>query len=204
MSNRRVSNRRVLVAGANGQLGYELQRTVPEEAEIIALDHNQLDIAELSQVNNAFVEHQPAVVINAAAYTAVDRAESEQDEARRVNARGAENLAAACHQSVAKLIHISTDFVFDGSNSRPYTPEYVPNPLGIYGGSKLAGEFSVRNMLAGHGVIVRTGWVYSSQGNNFVKTMLRLMSEKDQLGVVADQVGTPTWAKGLAECCCIG
>lgn len=193
--------KRVIITGSKGQLGNELQRSVPKEVELLALDLQELDICDLQAVNSVISEQRPEVVINAAAYTAVDQAETDKDEARKVNAQGAENLSTVCHQEGVKLIHISTDFVFDGEKSQPYLPEDMPNPLSIYGKSKLVGEFSVSNIMAGNGVIIRTGWVYSAQGNNFVKTMLRLMAEKEQLGVVSDQVGTPTWAKGLAECC---
>lgn len=191
----------VLVTGAGGQLGWELQRSAPENITLIALTSAELDISDAEQVNSFVLERQPRVVINAAAYTAVDKAESERQQAYLVNTQGPENLALACQQVGARLIHVSTDFVFDGKKNRPYQPEDQPNPLGVYGESKLAGEIAVRNILGEQGVIIRTGWVYSRHGNNFVKTMLRLMTEKAQLGVVTDQVGTPTWAKGLAECC---
>lgn len=192
---------KVLIAGSGGQLGTELQRTAPAEVEIAAMDLQELDISDLEQINAVIESQRPTVLINAAAYTAVDQAESDLDEARKANAQGPENLAVACQQAGIKLIHISTDFVFDGEKSTPYLPEDKPNPLGIYGKSKLVGEISVRNIMKDNGVIIRTGWVYSAHGNNFVKTMLRLMAEKEQLGIVADQVGTPTWARGLANCC---
>jgi dTDP-4-dehydrorhamnose reductase len=129
----------------------------------------------------------------------VDKAEKDQKAAFATNSTGVFNLAEAAKKSQARFIHISTDFVFDGSKSAPYLPSDQPNPTGVYGASKLAGEEQVRAILAGNYVILRTAWVYSSHGNNFVKTMLRLMRERDRLGVVADQVGTPTWAGGLAQ-----
>ena len=137
-------------------------------------------------------------MINAAAYTAVDKAESEVDAAQRGNVAGPLALAQACAQQGVRLIHISTDFVFDGSASQPYKPDAATAPLGEYGRSKRAGELAVQSVLP-QALILRTGWVYSRYGSNFVKTMLRLMSERDDLAVVADQVGTPTWAHGLAE-----
>jgi dTDP-4-dehydrorhamnose reductase len=141
----------------------------------------------------------PDVIVNAAAYTAVDGAETKPDLAVEINAEGAGLLARAAERSGARLIHVSTDFVFDGTATEPYTPRAEPRPLGVYGHSKLAGECRVREVLPLHSVIVRTAWVYSRFGNNFVKTMLRLMSERDALRVVDDQTGAPTWARGLAE-----
>jgi dTDP-4-dehydrorhamnose reductase len=138
------------------------------------------------------------LVINAAAYTAVDQAESEPEEAARVNALGPRNLALACRDANARLIHISTDFVYSGEASRPYGPGCSPAPVSEYGRGKLAGERAVQELLPG-ALILRTGWVYSRFGSNFVKTMLRLMKERDEIAVVVDQVGTPTWAKGLAQ-----
>jgi len=189
---------KILVTGAGGQLGRELQRSVPAALHCVALSRAELDIGDPRQVDKAFAEHRPAAVINAAAYTAVDRAESELAEAMRINAEGPGNLARACAASGARLVHVSTDFVFDGSASRPYAPDAEPAPLGAYGRSKLEGELRVREALP-QALILRTAWVYSSLGANFVRTMLRLMGERDELSVVADQVGTPTWAAGLAQ-----
>jgi len=189
---------RVLVTGATGQLGRELQRSVPDGVECVALGREQLDIADSEAVSRVVGEQRPEVLINAAAYTAVDQAETEADAAMRINAEGAGNLAAVCAEHGVRMLHISTDFVFDGNSSTPYTTEAPTSPLGEYGRSKLAGEEAVRNALPA-AVIVRTAWVYSAFGGNFVKTMLRLMAERDSLSVVADQVGTPTWANGLAR-----
>ena len=188
---------KVVVAGAGGQLGQELVRSVPEQLNCLALTRAQLDIGDQNQVTALLQREQPDVVINAAAYTAVDRAESEPELAARINAQGPGNLARACAHGGARLIHVSTDFVFDGSSSRPYRPLDPTAPLGEYGRSKLAGEQQVQAALP-DALVVRTGWVYSAFGSNFVKTMLRLMAERDELAVVADQVGTPTWASGLA------
>ncbi len=193
--------RRVLVTGASGQLGRELQRTAPNALEVVALSRSQCDIADLDQLKSAVQRHGVDVIVNAAAYTQVDKAESDRDHAFSVNATAVENLSIVADREGIKLIHVSTDFVFDGETTRLYTPEDSPDPQSTYGESKWKGERHIQNILGDKGIIVRTGWLYSAYGNNFVKTMLRLMGEKEQLGVVADQFGTPTWAKGLAECC---
>jgi dTDP-4-dehydrorhamnose reductase len=190
--------KKVLVVGAGGQLGQELQRTSGPDIECLPMTRAQLDIADLAAVTQCLAAVAPQLVINAAAYTAVDKAESEVDAAQRGNVAGPLALAQACAQQGVRLIHISTDFVFDGSASQPYKPDAATAPLGEYGRSKRAGELAVQSVLP-QALILRTGWVYSRYGSNFVKTMLRLMSERDDLAVVADQVGTPTWAHGLAE-----
>ena len=187
----------ILITGAGGQLGQELLRSVPAGVTAHGLTRAELDIADRDAVARAVSSLAPGVVINAAAYTAVDRAETEIAAAMAINAAGAENLARACVAGGARLIHVSTDFVFNGASSIPYTPDARPSPLGVYGQSKLAGEQRVRARMPG-AVIIRTAWVYSALGANFVKTMLRLMAERDALTVVADQIGTPTWAAGLA------
>jgi dTDP-4-dehydrorhamnose reductase len=200
---------RVLVTGKNGQLGWELARTLPDairimsirgiSIEAIFLDSKALDITCSESVFEQVKSFKPDIVINAAAYTAVDKAETDSEAAYLVNQKGAGNLALACKQFGAKLIHISTDFVFDATKNTPYQPTDKTNPLGVYGASKLAGEQVVVEILAEDVSIIRTAWLYSTHGNNFVKTMLRLMAEKDQLSVVADQIGTPTSAKNLAK-----
>lgn len=190
---------KVLVTGKNGQLGSELQKSCPSNIELICFGSQELDIANAEQVNELLISHSPDIVINAAAYTAVDKAETDTKQAYAVNEQGPANLATVCKHINAKLIHVSTDFVFDGTSTMPYTASDATNPLGVYGASKLAGEQQISNILGGHATIVRTAWVYSVFGNNFVKTMLRLMNDKEQLGIVGDQVGTPTWAAGLAN-----
>ena len=190
---------KILVTGKNGQLGSELQKTCPSNVELICFGSKELDISNAKQVNELLITHSPDIVINAAAYTAVDKAETDTDTAYAVNEQGAANLANTCKNIDAKLIHISTDFVFDGTSTMPYTATDATNPLGVYGASKLAGEQKISQILGNQATIVRTAWVYSVFGNNFVKTMLRLMSEKEQLNIVGDQVGTPTWAAGLAS-----
>lgn len=190
---------KVLITGKNGQLGSELQKTCPSNVELICFGSKELDISNVEQVNELLISNSPDIVINAAAYTAVDKAETDVDQAYAVNKQGVANLANVCKHINAKLIHISTDFVFDGTSTLPYTASDATNPLGVYGASKLAGEQAINEALGSQAIIVRTAWVYSVFGNNFVKTMLRLMSEKEQLGIVGDQVGTPTWAAGLAN-----
>jgi dTDP-4-dehydrorhamnose reductase len=188
---------RAVVVGAGGQLGRELVRGADPALECISLQRADLDISSAQAVTSRLAELAPQVVINAAAYTAVDAAESEPEAAQLANADGPACLAAACRQLGARLIHVSTDFVFDGESAHPYPVDAPTSPLGEYGRSKLVGELAVRNALP-NALILRTGWVYSAFGGNFVKTMLRLMAERTELGVVADQVGTPTWARGLA------
>lgn len=190
---------KVLITGKGGQLAWELERTQPAYAEVISLGVDELDISNVAQVNQQLISFSPDLVINAAAYTAVDKAESDQATAYAVNDIGAANLAHICKEIEAKLIHVSTDFVFDGCKTTPYQTDDQPSPINVYGASKLAGDEKITQILGSDAAIIRTAWVYSVNGNNFVKTMLRLMAEKEQLGIVYDQVGTPTWAKGLAE-----
>tara|TARA_B100001540_G_scaffold301030_1_gene307058 strand:+ start:2259 stop:3140 length:882 start_codon:yes stop_codon:yes gene_type:complete len=191
---------KILVVGAGGQLGQELARTAGAAVECVTATRGELDIGDAAAIDACLARLCPTQVINAAAYTAVDQAESEPGAARRGNAEGPGLLAAACARDDIRLIHISTDFVFDGTSATPYTPDAPTAPLGEYGRSKLQGEQAVSAALP-QALIIRTGWVYSAFGNNFVKTMLRLMGEREQLNVVADQVGTPTWAQGLARAC---
>jgi len=190
---------KVLIAGGSGQVGWELTRTAPEEWQVVSLGSTELDIRHSRAVERAVKDHAPQLIINAAAYTAVDEAESDREAAFAVNADGAANLATAALDVHARLLHLSTDFVFDGLQSHPYQPQDVPNPAGVYGASKLAGERLIPSILIDNYVIIRTAWLYSAHGKNFVKTMLHLMDERDEIGVVADQVGSPTWARGLAE-----
>jgi len=191
---------KVLIAGKNGQLGWELSRTQPDSVTETSFNSSEeLNITDRQAVAEKIAAFAPDVVINAAAYTAVDKAETDSEAAYAVNEQGVINLAEACKGAGAKLIHVSTDFVFDAKKNTPYKPADQTAPLGVYGASKLAGEQALKKILPADSSIVRTAWVYSVHGNNFVKTMLRLMAEKEQLGVVFDQVGTPTNAKGLAQ-----
>lgn len=195
-----MSIKTVLITGANGQLGYELQHTCPAHIRIIATDYQTLDITDAGQIQAALATHQPDCVINGAAYTAVDKAETDRDAAYAINATAAGLMAEAIAQSAKpiRLVHISTDFVFDGSQSLPYATDAATNPLGVYGASKQQGEALIQQHLP-QALLIRTSWLYSTHGHNFVKSMLRLMKEKEQLGVVYDQVGTPTWARTLAQ-----
>jgi dTDP-4-dehydrorhamnose reductase len=190
---------RVLVTGRSGQLGQALVRSAPTNVTVIALDHEQLDIADSQSVENCVRTHQPNVIVNAAAYTNVDKAEVERRQSVRVNTEGPRHLAAASKRNGTRLIHLSTDFVFDGNSSVPYTPESPTNPQSAYGTTKRDGEIAVLERLSERSVIVRTAWVYSAAGRNFVKTILRLLQEKGIARVVADQVGSPTSAQSLAD-----
>jgi dTDP-4-dehydrorhamnose reductase len=192
-------NKKVLITGAGGQLGFELQRTAPEHITIIAAARENLDISDAVSVTNYVNLHQPDAIINAAAYTAVDKAEEEQALAKGINADGARNLAQAAADHKIKLLQVSTDFVFSGDAYSPIPPDAPCSPQGYYGRSKLDGELAIQEVLGDKAFIVRTAWLYSSHGANFVKTMLRLMAGRPELGVIADQIGTPTWAHGLAE-----
>jgi dTDP-4-dehydrorhamnose reductase len=189
---------KVLITGKNGQLGSELVLSAPSSFNVLALDSQTFNITDAESVNRTIAEFKPDLVINAAAYTAVDKAETDEKQAFAVNRDGAKHLAIACKAHQARLMHVSTDFIFDGTKTTPYQTDDQSNPLNIYGASKLAGEQAITDILP-NSVIVRTAWVYSAHGNNFVKTMLRLMAEKPVLGIVYDQVGTPTWAAGLAK-----
>lgn len=187
----------ILVFGKTGQVARELQRSVPEA---IFLDRQQADLTEPSQAACHIAEIKPDAVINAAAYTAVDRAEEEPILAHTVNADAVAAIALSCAGLGIPIVHISTDYVFSGSGTTPWTPDDPTDPIGAYGASKLAGEEALRESGARH-VILRTSWVFSAHGNNFVKTMLRLGAERDRLNIVADQIGGPTPAAAIADAC---
>ncbi len=190
--------RNILVTGAGGQLGRHLLRTLTPLGEVMGVGHGDMDITDPDAVRAMLNGGAFTHVVNCAAYTAVDRAETERDAAYRTNALGPENLAEACKASGVKLIHISTDFVFDGSKREPYTEADQPNPLSVYGASKLEGE---QKVIAANpdAVIIRTGWLYSEEGHNFVRTIARNMLMGKALRVVNDQKGTPTYAADLAD-----
>lgn len=191
---------KVLITGAAGQLGQALTAMAANRGlAFVALDSVALDITCATAVDAAFDAQRPDVVINAAAYTAVDKAENDVERARAVNVDGPRHLAKACARQGAQLIHVSTDFVFDGQASQPYAPDAPCNPLGVYGQTKRDGEIAALTAWPERTTIVRTAWVYGPGGRNFVATMLRLMSERDELGVVMDQIGCPTCTIGLAE-----
>jgi dTDP-4-dehydrorhamnose reductase len=190
----------VLVTGANGQLGQAIQSIAGKYPSIdfVFCSSSELNITDKKNCETVFEKHKPQFCINAAAYTAVDKAESEPEKAYSINCIGAKNIAETCKEFNTKLIHISTDFVFDGSKKTPYNETDSPNPKGVYGQTKLQGEKAIQETLEAF-YIIRTSWVYSQFGNNFMKTMLRLASERDSISVVNDQIGTPTNAIDLAH-----
>jgi dTDP-4-dehydrorhamnose reductase len=189
---------RALITGAGGQVGLALLESVPRGWAVVACDRNELDVTAAGVARRVIERERPTLVFHAAAYTAVDAAEADAAQADAVNAGGTVHVAAAVRSAGARLVHLSTDFVFDGSSGHPYAPEDRPAPLGVYGRTKLAAEQAAL-ALGEQAVVVRTAWVYSRHGQNFVRTMLRLMREQEGVGVVSDQVGTPTWARSLAE-----
>jgi dTDP-4-dehydrorhamnose reductase len=188
----------ILLTGKNGQVGWELQRTLLPIGMVTACDHAGLDIADAAAVRRRLDELRPDVIVNAAAYTAVDKAESEPEQANAVNAAAPALLAQEAARRGALLIHYSTDYVFDGAKSVPYVESDKTNPLGAYGRSKLAGEEGIRAAGCDH-LIFRTSWVYAARGANFLRTILRLAAEREELRVVNDQIGAPTWARLIAE-----
>ncbi|MDD2820066.1 MAG: dTDP-4-dehydrorhamnose reductase [Flavobacterium sp.] len=190
----------VLVTGANGQLGQSLQFIAEKYPQIdfVFCDSKVLDITQKAGIESVFNKIKPDFCINTAAYTAVDKAETETEKAEAINVTGVKNLAEICKEFKTQLIHVSTDFVFDGTKKTPYTEEDIPNPKSVYGQTKLDGEKAVQAILEDY-FIIRTSWVYSQFGANFMKTMLRLGAERDSLSVVNDQIGTPTNAVDLAE-----
>ncbi|MCU0626359.1 MAG: dTDP-4-dehydrorhamnose reductase [Gemmatimonadaceae bacterium] len=189
---------RAVIVGAAGQLGRALVASAPRDGTCIALTSADLDIADRSRVDAVIDAHRPDVILNAAAYTAVDAAEQDRERAHAVNAAGPAHLARAARACGARLVHVSTDYVFDGRASRPYRPDDATAPLNVYGATKRAGEVGA---LEAHAdvLVVRTSWVYGARGRNFVHTMLRLMHERGAVRVVADQVGAPTWTGSLAS-----
>jgi dTDP-4-dehydrorhamnose reductase len=190
---------KVLIAGAAGQVGRAVVDSSPTPIEVVKCSHQGLDVADERAVLSCIRLHAPDVIVNAAAHTAVDRAESEPELARRINSDGPRYLALAAREVGARLVHISTDFVFDGASSTPYPPEAPTNPLNVYGVTKRAGEQAVLEVLPERSVVLRTSWVYSAEGSNFVRTMLRLMGANAAVRIVADQVGTPTAARSVAQ-----
>lgn len=190
----------VLVTGSSGQLGQSFQFLAGNYPEIdfVFCSSKELDITNPSNCEVVFSEYKPDYCINAAAYTAVDKAETEPEKAHLINVIGAQNLAEFCKKYHTVLLHVSTDFVFDGEKTSPYTENDITNPIGVYGKTKLEGEQAIQAILKAH-FIVRTSWLYSQFGNNFMKTMLRLASERDSLSIVNDQIGTPTNAVDLAK-----
>ncbi len=189
----------ILLIGSQGQVGRELQSTLLPYGTVIEAARNEVDLTDLAAVRSLIRRIQPTVVVNAAAYTAVDRAEQEPELAALLNAQVPQVLAQECERLGAALLHISTDYVFDGQGYRPYREDDLTHPLSIYGQTKRAGEQAIQETKIRHGIL-RTAWVYGAYGKgNFVKTMLRLGAEREELGVVADQIGSPTWAGDIAQ-----
>jgi dTDP-4-dehydrorhamnose reductase len=189
---------RVLLAGRNGQLGWELQRALSPLGGLVALDRAGMDLADPDSIHRAIADARPEVIVNAAAYTAVDKAESERELAMRINGIAPGILAEEAARVGALLVHYSTDYVFDGAKGAPYREDDRPAPLNVYGRTKLAGEEAVRAAGGPH-LIFRTSWIYAARGQNFLLTMLRLARERPQLRIVDDQIGAPTWARSIAE-----
>ena len=189
---------KILITGRHGQVSRELQLQLQGLGELIVLGRDQLDLADADQIRQQVRAHRPGLIINAAAHTAVDLAESEPDAAFAINAIAPGILAEEAKALGIPLIHYSTDYVFDGSKPAPYTETDAPNPLGVYGQSKLAGEQAI-TAVGGEHLILRTSWVYSNHGKNFLLTMQRLLQEKPHMRIVADQIGAPTWAGSIAD-----
>ena len=190
---------KILLIGITGQVGQELQQILPNTFdEVIGVNRDSLDLTQTEQISQQIAQIQPDLIVNAAAYTAVDKAESESDLAMAINAAAPKAIAIAAQDIGAKVLHISTDYVFNGQNHTPYLETDLTDPLGVYGKSKLLGEIGVREN-CDRSIILRTAWVYGSKGHgNFVKTMLRLGAERTELKVVADQIGSPTWSHDIA------
>ena len=192
--------KKILITGANGQLGHEMRNLLEGDSrfDCIFTDVAELDICDAEAVNRAVTDNRVDYIVNCAAYTQVDKAEDNVELCRKINVGAVENLAQAAAQCGARMIHISTDYVFDGKGYRPYTEEMPPHPQSVYGATKLEGEQALQRFCP-QSVIVRTAWLYSPYGNNFVKTMMRLGVEREELSVVADQIGSPTCAADLAQ-----
>jgi dTDP-4-dehydrorhamnose reductase len=189
----------VLIIGKSGQLASELVAEKPENIELLCLGREEVDITSIESLNKSITEFQPNIIINASAYTAVDKAESEEKAAYAINQYAVQNIAKQAKKHKARLLHVSTDFVFDGEHNKAYQVDDNTNPCSVYGASKLAGEQEISQYYPENSAVIRTSWLYSSFGNNFVKTMIRLMREKSELGVVNDQIGCPTSANSLAK-----
>jgi dTDP-4-dehydrorhamnose reductase len=195
------SPRRILLTGRNGQVGWELQRTLAPLGEVVAVDRQVLDLSNPDSIRATIREIKPDLIVNPAAYTAVDKAESEPDLAMAVNGVAPGIMAEEAKKLGAALIHYSTDYVFDGRNATPYTEDDIPNPINVYGRTKLAGEDAIRAAGIPH-LILRTSWVYGMRGKNFLLTIQRLARERDELKIVDDQIGAPTWSRMIAEATC--
>lgn len=193
-----LGTKRILIIGKNGQLGWELQKTLRPLGELVALSREQLNLAALDRVRNEIRNCRPDIIINAAAYTAVEQAEDDTQEAQLINATAPAVLAQEAKNIGALFIHYSTDYVFDGAKGMPYCEADSPAPLNVYGRTKLEGEIAIR-ATGGWYLIFRTSWVYALRGKNFVLTMLRLIQQGDEIKVVDDQIGVPNWSRPIAE-----
>jgi dTDP-4-dehydrorhamnose reductase len=192
----------IVIIGKSGQLAFELSRELENSVhQVTYLGRDDIDIVNASDIDEKLVPLSADVLINASAYTAVDKAEEDTEACKAINTLAVKNLANFCKANGVFMVHVSTDYVFNGHKGSPYLTDDPIEPQGAYGKSKAEGEKVLLEILREASCLIRTAWVYSSHGNNFVKTMLRLMAEKPQLGVIDDQIGTPTWAKGLAEAC---
>ena len=189
---------KILLTGASGQVGYELERSLQGLGEVIAPDRARLDLADLDQVRDTVRELRPGLIVNAAAYTQVDKAEAEPELALRINAQAPGVMALQAREVGAAMVHFSTDYVFNGAKDGPYTESDPTGPLNVYGETKLLGEQAIASAGISH-LILRTSWVYGMRGHNFLRTVLRLAAERDELRVVADQRGAPTWSRSVAQ-----
>jgi len=204
MTNRTRGNSPILLVGANGQVGWELQRTLAPLGQVVAASLEgeygpSIDLADADAIRGLVDKTEPWAIVNAAAYTAVDPAEKDVEQAHRINAEAVGVLGLAAKERGIPIVHYSTDFVFSGESDRPYTEEDKPAPLNVYGKTKLAGEEALEAS-GGNALIFRTSWVYGARGSNFLLTMRRLFMERDALSIVDDQIGAPTWSRMLAEC----
>ena len=187
-----------ITGGIDGQLNFELRRTAPDDVELLSLPE-RLDITDQDAVMTAMSELKPDVIFNVAAYTAVDAAETEQEKAKILNVDAVQHIVSAAKKINAHVMQVSTDFVFGVGDGSPFTEDAKVGPVSVYGKTKLAGDQILAEQLPNNSLVIRTAWLYSSNGNNFVKTMLRLMNERDEVGVIADQIGSPTWGHSLAQ-----
>jgi len=190
--------KKILLVGKNGQVGWELQRTLATLGDVVAIDRQGMDLVNPDSIRNAIRAIRPDLIVNAAAYTAVDKAESEPELAMAINGIAPGIMAEEAKRLGAAMVHYSTDYVFDGTKTSPYTEEDIPNPISVYGKTKLAGEQAVQVVGIPY-LIFRTSWVYGLRGRNFLLTILRLAKERDELRIVADQIGAPTWSRMIAE-----
>jgi dTDP-4-dehydrorhamnose reductase len=189
---------KILLTGKNGQVGQDLQRFLPRLGEVVALDRQQLDLSRFDEIRRVIRQMRPALIVNAAAYTAVDLAEKERSLAQAINAEAPAIMAEEARRIGAALVHYSTDYVFDGSLNSPYQETDPTNPINVYGKTKLAGEQAIRDSCVHH-LIFRTAWLYSTRGKNFLLTVLRLATEREELRIVTDQIGAPTWSREIAS-----